>query len=53
VRMGRGAPIKKGMWERDVTRKPGKGLTLEMYTRNTQVNKKKKLKYNIHSILRL
>jgi len=25
-------------------RKPGKGITLEMYIRNTQVNKKKKQK---------
>jgi len=25
-------------------RKPGKGITLEMYIRNTQVNKKKKEK---------
>jgi len=25
-------------------RKPGKGITLEMYIRNTQVNKKKKKK---------
>jgi len=41
--MGRGAPIKKGRGEGDVTRKPGKGLTLEMYTRNTQVNKKKEI----------
>jgi len=24
-------------------RKPGKGITLEMYIRNTQVNKKKKV----------
>jgi len=27
-------------------RKPGKGITLEMYIRNTQVNKKKKKKKN-------
>jgi len=26
-------------------RKPGKGITLEMYTRNTQVNKKNLKKY--------
>jgi len=25
-------------------RKPGKGITLEMYIRNTQVNKKNKIK---------
>jgi len=25
-----------------LARKPGKGITLEMYIRNTQVNKKKK-----------
>jgi len=27
--------------EGDFARKPGKGITLEMYIRNTQVNKKK------------
>jgi len=27
--------------------KPGKGITLEMYIRNTQVNKKKNLKKNV------
>jgi len=27
-------------------RKPGKGITLEMYIRNTQVNKNKKIKKN-------
>jgi len=31
-------------------RKPGKGITLEMYIRNTQVNKKKKEKENMPTI---
>jgi len=35
-RMGRGTPIKKGRGM--FARKPGKGITLEMYIRNTQVN---------------
>jgi len=36
--MGRGLPIKKGSGRGMFARKPGKGITLEMYTRNTQVN---------------
>jgi len=40
--MGRGTPIKKGRGRGMFARKPGKGITLEMYIRNTQVNKKKK-----------
>jgi len=42
--MGRGTPIRKGRGERMFAQKPGKGITLEMYVRNTQVNKKKKQK---------
>jgi len=40
--MRRGAPIKKGRGgvREMFARKPGKGITLEMYIRNTQVNKK-------------
>jgi len=36
-------------------RKPGKGITLEMYIRNTQVNKKKKRKVSIsqHTVIPL
>jgi len=34
----RGGGGMRGMF----ARKPGKGITLEMYIRNTQVNKKKK-----------
>jgi len=46
--MGRGTRIRKGRREGDVCRIPGKGITLEMYIRNTQVNeKKKKLYFNI------
>jgi len=41
-RMGRGTPIKNGRGRGMFARKPGKGITLEMYIRNTQVNKKKK-----------
>jgi len=40
--MGRGTPIKRGRERGMFARKPGKGITLEMYIRNTQVNKKKK-----------
>jgi len=43
--MGRGTPIKEGRGEGlggMFAQKPGKGITLEMYIRNTQVNKKKK-----------
>jgi len=40
-RLGRGTPIRKGRGEGDVS--PGKGITLEMYIRNTQVNKKKEI----------
>jgi len=40
--MGRGTPIRKGRGRGMLARKPGKGITLEMYIRNTQVNKKKK-----------
>ncbi len=42
--MGRGTPIRKGRGRGMFARKPGKGITLEMYIRNTQVNKKKKRK---------
>jgi len=38
--MGRRTPIRKGRGEGMFARKPGKGITLEMYIRNTQVNKK-------------
>jgi len=41
--MGRGTPIRKGRGGM-FARIPGKGITLEMYIRNTQVNKKKKEK---------
>jgi len=37
---GRGTPIRKGRGM--FARIPGKGITLEMYIRNTQVNKKKR-----------
>jgi len=37
--VGRGTPIRKGRGE--FAQIPGKGITLEMYIRNTQVNKKK------------
>jgi len=40
--MGRGTPTKKGRGRGMFAQKPGKGITLEMYIRNTQVNKKKK-----------
>jgi len=43
--MGRGTPIKKGRGRGMFARKQGKGITLKMYIRNTQVNKKKE-KYN-------
>jgi len=43
--MGRGTPIKKGGGgSRGMfARKPGKGITLKMYIRNTQVNNNKKI----------
>jgi len=40
--VGRGTPIRKGRGRGMFARKLGKGITLEMYIRNTQVNKKKK-----------
>jgi len=42
--MGRGTLKRKGRGEGMFARKPGKGITLEMYIRNTQVNNKKKKK---------
>jgi len=43
-RVGRGTPIRKGRGRGMFARIPGKGITLEMYIRNTQVNKKKSKK---------
>jgi len=40
--MGRGTPYRRGGGRGMFARKLGKGITLEMYIRNTQVNKKKK-----------
>jgi len=44
--VGRGTPIRKGRGEGMFARKPGKGMTLEIYIRNPQV--KKKIKKNIY-----
>jgi len=41
--MGRGTTIKMGRGRGMFARKPGKGIILEMYIRNTQVNKKKRI----------
>jgi len=41
--VGRGTPIRKGRGGRGMfARKLGKGITLEMYIRNTQVNNNNK-----------
>jgi len=37
-------PYRRGVGRGMFARKPGKGITLEMYIRNTQGNKKKELK---------
>jgi len=50
-RVARGTPIRKGRGGgRMFARIPGKGITLEMYIRNTQVNKKNLKKFSWEEI---
>jgi len=46
--MWRGTPIKEGKGRGMFARKPVNGITLEMYIRNTQVNKKKPITFPLY-----